>query len=33
MTSDVEGYDAEKRLAGVMKAGLDSLREQVEAGV
>jgi carbon monoxide dehydrogenase subunit G len=33
VTSDVEGYDAEKRLAGVMKAGLDSLRERVEAGV
>jgi hypothetical protein len=29
-TSDVEGYDIEKRLSGVMTAGLESLRDMLE---
>jgi uncharacterized protein YndB with AHSA1/START domain len=30
-TSDIEGYDIESRLGGVMAAGLESLRLQLEA--
>jgi len=30
-TSDVEGYDIESRLGGVMTAGLESLRDRLEA--
>ena len=30
-TSDVEGYDIESRLGGVMRAGLENLRDQLEA--
>lgn len=30
VTSEVEGYDAERRLRGVMTAGLESLRDLVE---
>lgn len=29
-TSDVEGYDIEKRLSGVMRAGLEELRARLE---
>lgn len=29
-TSDVEGYDIEKRLAAVMQAGLEALRDRLE---
>lgn len=31
-TSDVEGYDIESRLGKVMTAGLEGLRDQLEAG-
>ena len=31
-TSDTEGYDIESRLSGVMSAGLQSLKERLEAG-
>ena len=31
VTSDAEGYDAEQRLAGVMTAGLEALRDRLEA--
>jgi carbon monoxide dehydrogenase subunit G len=31
-TSDVEGYDLERRLSGVMTQGLERLREILEAG-
>lgn len=30
VTSDAEGYDAEARLAGVMTAGLEALRDRLE---
>lgn len=30
--SEAEGYDAERRLSGVMRQGLESLRDQVEDG-
>lgn len=30
-TSEIEGYDIEARLGGVMTAGLQSLRERLEA--
>jgi uncharacterized protein YndB with AHSA1/START domain len=30
-TSDVEGYDIEKRLAGVMQAGLEQLKARLES--
>jgi carbon monoxide dehydrogenase subunit G len=30
-TSDAEGYDIEARLAGVMRSGLEALRERLEA--
>jgi hypothetical protein len=31
-TSDVEGYDIEARLSAVMSAGLEALRDRLEAG-
>lgn len=30
-TSDVEGYDIEARLGGVMRAGLEALRDRLES--
>jgi hypothetical protein len=29
-TSEVEGYDLERRLSGVMTAGLENLRDMLE---